>query len=231
MADMQRTPILLAAIFFGALTFAGSARAIVVGQIDDFEDGTTQSWANGGAPGTPPVLNIDTGGPAGVDDNYMQISADGDGPGRFLTVFNRGQWLGNYIALGVTAIAIDLQNFSKVNLTIRLGFKEDTSSGSSGYLSTPFSLPAGSGWQHAIFLIAPGSLTAVGIPADFNTFFSGNFGEMRIINEAGTGSLNGDIVIADMGIDNVNAVPEPSTVLLAIAGTIAFVMCRRNKRG
>ena len=159
----------------------------MVGQIDDFEDGTTQSWANGGAPGAPPVLNIDTGGPAGIDDNYMQISADGDGPGRFLTVFNRDQWLGNYVGLGVSAIEIDLQNFSKVNLTIRLGFKEDRRRWFVGYLSAPFSLPAGGGWQHAIFLISPGSMIAIGSPADFNTFFAGNFGEMRIINEAGLG--------------------------------------------
>ena len=228
---MKHTRILVAAIFFGAFAFAGSARAIVVGQIDNFEDGTTQSWANGGAPGAPPVLNIDTGGPAGMDDNYMQISAvGGSGPGRFLTAFNRVQWLGNYIALGVTAIEIDLQNFSKVDLNIRLGFKESTNAGASGYLSAAFSLPAGSGWQHAIFFINPASMIAVGSPADFNTFFADNFGEMRIINEAGTSNLNGDIVTAEMGVDNIHAVPEPSTVLLTALGVFGFAALRRKKR-
>ena len=42
-------------------------------------------------------------------------------------------------------------------------------------------------------------MIAVGSPADFNTFFANNFGEMRIINEAGTSNLNGDIVAADDG--------------------------------
>ena len=227
---MKRTRILLAAIFFGALSLAGSARAIVVGQIDNFEDGTTQSWANGGAPGAPPVVNIDTGGPAGVDDNFIQMSADGEGAGQFLTVFNRAQWLGNYIALGVTAIEIDLQNFGKVDLNIRLGFKESTDPGASGYLSAAFSLPAGSGWQHAIFFINPASMIAVGSPADFNTFFADNFGEMRIMNEAGTSNLNGDVVTAAMGIDNIHAVPEPSAVLLTGVGVLGFAALRRKKR-
>ena len=225
---MKRARILLVAMFFGVFAFAGSAKAIVVGQIDNFEDGTTQNWANGGAPGAPPVVNVDTGGPAGVDDNFMQISADGEGAGQFLTVFNRAQWLGNYIALGVTAIEIDLQNFSKVDLNIRLGFKESTDPGASGYLSAAFSLPAGSGWQHAIFFINPGSMIAVGSPADFNTFFADNFGEMRIINEAGTSNLNGDIVTAEMGIDNIHAVPEPSAVLLTDRWAISFVAVGRG---
>jgi hypothetical protein len=229
---MKHMRILAVAMFFGTLAFAGSARAIVVGQVDNFEDGTTQSWANGGSPGAPPVLNIDTGGPAGVDDNFMQIAADGDGAGQFLTVFNRDQWLGNYITAGVTAIEIDLKNFSKVDLNIRLGFKESTDPGASGYLSAAFSLSAGSGWQHAIFLINPGSMIAVGSPADFNSFFAGNFGEMRIINEAGTGNLNGDVVVAEMGIDNIHAVPEPgSALLLSMAGAISFIVYRRKKRG
>ncbi len=136
----------------------------------------------------------------------------------------------DYIAQGVTAIEIDLNNFSKVDLNIRLGFRESTDPGASGYLSTAFSLSAGSGWQHAVFLINPGSMIAVGSPADFNTFFAGNFGEMRIINEAGTSNLNGDQVTAEMGIDNIHAVPEPSAVLLSMLGALSFVVCRRNKR-
>jgi hypothetical protein len=228
---MKHRCVFLAVMFFGVVAFGGSARAIVVGQIDNFEDGTTQSWANGGAPGVPPVENIATGGPAGVDDNFMQVTAvGGSGAGRFLTVFNRDQWLGNYISLGITAIELDLRNLSKVDLNIRLGFKTDPGVGASGYLTTAFSLTAGSGWQHAIFLINPGSMTAVGGPADFNTFFSGGFSEMRIINEAGTGNLNGDIVAAQLGVDNIHAVPEPGAILLMAVGTFTFAAFRRRGR-
>ena len=154
---MKRTRILFAAIFFGALAFAGSARAIVVGQIDNFEDGTTQSWANAARREHRRwSTSIPEDPPAWTTTSCKSSAVGGTGPGRFLTVFNRAQWLGNYIALGVTAIEIDLQNFGKVDLNIRLGFKESTDPGASGYLSAAFSLPAGSGWQHAIFFINPG---------------------------------------------------------------------------
>jgi PEP-CTERM motif-containing protein len=227
---MKFTTSIAIIVAVGLLICADSAHAIVVGQIDNFEDETLQNWANGGAFGVPPVLNINTGGPAGKGDNFMQVTSDGSGPGQFLTVFNRAQWLGNYIALGVTAIELDLRNLGAVDLTIRLGFKEFASPGAPGYLSAPFSLPAGSGWQHTVFFINSGSMLAISGPAAFNSFFASNFGEMRIINEAGNANLTGDTVTAQLGVDNVHAVPEPSAILLTAVGLLAFAALRRKKR-
>ena len=209
---MKLTRYTLAMIAMGLLLFAGSAKAIILGQIDDFEDGTLQNWANGGEVGAPPVLNIDTGGPAGVGDNFMEVAAVGSGPGQFLTVFNRSQWLGNYLATGVTAIEMDLRNLGKVDLTIRLGFKDAAEPGASGYVSQGFTLAPGGDWQHVIFLINPATMTAVGSPDAFNTFFADGIQETRIINEMGTDSLNGDAVTGQLGVDNIHAVPEPSAI-------------------
>ena len=226
---MKFTQWTAALIAFGLFLFAGSAKAIVVGQIDDFEDGTLQNWANGGA-GAPPVLNIDTGGPAGANDNFMQVTADGAGAGRFLTVFNRSQWLGDYIGAGVTAIEMDLRNLGSVSLTIRLGFKDAAGPGGVGYLSSGFTLAAGSDWQHVVFPINPASMTAIGGPDAFNTFFASDLQEMRIINEAGTSNLTGDSVTGQLGVDNIHAVPEPSAVLLTVAGMLAFAVARRKRK-
>jgi hypothetical protein len=228
---MKLNGLIATIIVLGALAVAGSAHAIVFGQVDDFQDGTLQGWDNGGA-GAPPVLNINTGGPAGVNDNFMQVtSVGGTGPGRFLTVFNRSQWLGDYITTGVSAIEMDLRNLGTVNLTIRLAFKDGTGPGAAGYLSQGFSLAAGSGWQHFVFSINQATMTAVGAPAPFNSFFSTGLGEARIINEAGTGNLNGDTVVAQLGVDNIHAVPEPSAVALtSIGGMLAFIAARRRKR-
>jgi hypothetical protein len=212
----------------GAFGFTGSTRAIVVGQVDDFENGTLHGWTNGGVPG----VSIESGGPAGANDNFMQVTATGGGgPGSRLTVFNRDQWLGDYVATNVNAIEMDLQNQGDVDLTIRLGFKEFSGPGAPGYLSAPFFLLAGSGWQHAIFLINPASVTAVGTLSDFNTFFAGGFSEMRIINEVGVGDLSGDPVAGQLGIDIIRTVPEPSATLLASIGLLLFgAACSRKSQ-
>ena len=209
-----------------------AVRAVTVGQIDTFQDGTTNNWTNGHPTiGTPPI-NIGTGGPAGAADKFLEVRASGSGSDGRLTTFNRTQWVGNYIAAGVTEIDIDLENLGSVTLSIRLAFRANTFMGAPGYLSTtPISLAPNSGWQHASFLIASSSLTAVGGPAAFTTFFTAGPAEVRIINEAGTTDLEGDFVTSQLGIDNIHAVPEPSTTVLVVSAAGLLVQCvRRFKR-
>lgn len=222
----------LATIVLGSLLFAGSAKGIVQGQVDDFEDGTTQGWGNGGAFGAPPVVNVPTGGPSGMDDNFMQItSVGGGGPGRFLVAFNRDQWIGDYISAGIITIEMDLMNQGSVNLSIRLAFKETATFDSPGYLtSTAALLAPGSGWQHFVFTINVGSMIAINGPAAFNTFFAGGMEEMRILNEAGTADLNGNVAVAQLGVDNIHAVPEPTTFLLGTFGLLVLAGASRLKR-
>ena len=204
-----------------SLVFACSANAITPGQTDDFQDGTTNAWING--PFAPQVENIVTGGPAGVDDHYMRVTATGGGgPGSRLTTFNHVQWLGDYVGQGITAIEMDLNNFSDTALNIRIAFKAETSISSPGFLSQGFTLPAGGGWEHVVFAINMASMIPINSPGDFNTFFSGNFQELRIINEAGQSNMNGDPVIGMLGIDNIHAVPEPNSTLLAAIGLVAI---------
>ncbi len=203
-----------------ALVFCGPAQAISPGQLDDFQDGTTQNWTNGGAPGAPPVVNVD-GGPGGPGDRYIQVTSVEEPPGDRLTTFNRDQWLGDYIATGVTAIEMDLLNMSDVTLSIRIAFKAELSPSSPGYLSQAIVLAPGSGWQHMVFSLAEADLIPIGAPPDYNSFFSSGIVETRIINEMGDTNLNGDIVIGQLGIDNIHAVPEPSSFALGVLGLMA----------
>jgi hypothetical protein len=208
------------------LFFAHPANAVVFGQLDDFQiiddpDFPTHYWVNGASA----VERIASGGPNGSNDAYIQVTSDGSGPGGRLVAQNYfappsfpGLWTGNYIATGVTAIEFDLINQSAVSLSIRIAFKTDTFNGSPGYLSAPAILAPGSGWQHFSISILPGSLTAIGGPAAYNTFFQSGFNEMRIINEVGSSNTNGDPVTGQLGIDNIRAVPEPASVTLAAAG-------------
>ncbi len=205
-----------------ALSFAlSSARAITLGQVDTFQDGTRMNWLNGASA----VELINTGGPAGAGDAYIQVTADGGGSGGRLVAQNytfppsfNSQWTGNYLAAGVNAISFDLLNQSSVTLSIRIAFKTEVTQSSPGYLSSRVILAPGTGWQRFTISIAPGALTAIGGPAPYNTFFQNGFAEIRIIHEVGSSNLNGDPVNARLGIDNIRAVPEPTVTGLALLG-------------
>ena len=69
---------LLAAAFFAA----APAGTVTLGQIDHFQDGTTQGWMRGLPMNPAPPINVPDVGPAGVGDHSLQItSTGGGGPG------------------------------------------------------------------------------------------------------------------------------------------------------
>ena len=220
--------LLLATALLALLLSARPAHAITAGQIDTFQDGTTNDWTNGGL--APPIENISDGGPGGAGDHYIQVTADGSGAGGRLTTFNNIQWSGDYISAGINTIEIDLLNQSAVNLSIRLAFRIETFQIAPGYLSPAMLLPVGSGWQHFSIPITAANLIPVDGPAAFNTFFA-TITEMRIIHEVGTTNLNGDSVVGQLGIDNIHAIPEPTATTLAASGLVALVaLCLSAKR-
>lgn len=220
----------LAIVALVALGFAVSGYAVVPGQTDDFQDGTTQNWTNGGAPGAPPVVNLTSGGPGGAGDSYIRVtSVGGGGPGSRLTTLNEVQWLGDYVNQGITTIEMDLNNFSQTDLSIRIAFKESDGAGAPGYVSQAFNLQAVPVWGHFVFSITAATMIPINNPAPFNTFFSGNFVEMRIINSVNP-NLNGDSVVAELGIDNIHAVPEPTSFVLASVGLFAIFVAKRCGR-
>ncbi len=226
---MKRSLRCVALSLFALLLGGRSASAITAGQLDNFQDGTTSGWTNGGL--ATPVTNIATGGPAGAGDRYIQVTANGSGgAGGRLTTFNFTTWSGNFIAAGVISIQIDLLNQSAVTLSIRLAFQVDLVQNAPGYLTAPMVLAPGSGWRHFTVTLTSASLIPVGGPAAFSTFFT-NIGEVRIIHEVGTSNVNGDPVVGQLGIDNIRAVPEPTiTALLAGSGTLLALNLRRRSR-
>jgi len=205
-----------------------SSYAVAPGQIDDFQDGFTAGWTNGGF--APPVVNIDTGGPAGAGDRFIEVTSTGQGgPGSRLTTFNRSQWLGDYTGTGVTALEMDLRNPGSVTLSIRLGFKSGPFN-DVGYLSDAFMLPADSIWYHVVFLISPATMTAIGDPDPFSMFFMGP-GEVRIIDRVDATGFEGDVIAAQLDIDNIRAVPEPASWILLGVGAIPVALWRHRGRG
>src|SRR5262249_18278751 len=136
------------------LTIAGPCFGITLGQIDTFQEGTTQGWVD-------PAFNtsnIANNGPAGAGDHYLQIVSGTFGGGVRLTAFNRAQWLGNYISAGATGISMDLRNFGPNALPIRIAIREGTGNSlTPGYASTvAFNLPADGQWHSAFFSLSAG---------------------------------------------------------------------------
>jgi len=212
--------------------------AATIGQVDDFEDGTTQGWQiNSLGQGAPPLAvlptNEITGGPAGANDNFLKLnSTGGSGSGSRLVVNNLfAQWSGNYAALGLTAIAMDLQNLGATDLAIRLMLENpDGGPPTDVAITDAFALPSGGGWTHVQYDLSPGALTAV--LGDVNALLA-NVTGLRIYHSA-TVDFPGAPLSAALGVDNITAlggqepVPEPATVLF-VAGGLAAAIVRRSR--
>jgi hypothetical protein len=185
---------------------ASSAQAVVLGQVDDFETGTTQGWTSG-TPDPTPVVNVPDGGPGGPGDAYLRIlSSGGIGAGSRLTAINPAQWTGNYILAGVARISADVRNQGQTQLDLRLMIERDVIAGGQRFVTAPVSVPAGSGWVRATWQVGalnlipnPGTVTPVD-PAVALT----QVAQLRIFHNPQP-SFPGPELVAELGVDNIRA--------------------------
>jgi hypothetical protein len=215
-----------------ALAAAIGHAQILIGQTDNFQDGTTQGWQAGGT--NPGPINVATGGPAGTGDRYLQIATNGaiSGPGSRLAAFNLNQWVGNYSMNNITAIAMDMQNFNvPTPLSVRIAFKQGAGFSAPGYLSEPFLLPNDGQWHNVVFPLTPGQFSAVNSPGAFADVLSGTFSEFWIIHTVDVDFFGDSTapVAAQLGIDNITAIPEPSSLVLVGFGVGGWAYRRRKK--
>lgn len=194
-----------------------TALAIQLDQVDDFENGGTALWSEGGLSPNPPA-NVASGGPAGVGDHYLSNSSSGiGGAGSKQVMFNIAQWTGDYTAAGVGAVHLDMANFGPAPASMRFVLRG--SNGTTFASTNSVALPPDSTWRTVVFSLTSGEMSrVVGIGTLASVLLS--VSEARILAAAGGPAQNGDVLNTTIGFDNIMAratgVPIESTTWSAV---------------
>jgi hypothetical protein len=226
---MCRTQYVTVLVFVvGWVSLPQVAQAVVIGQLDDFEDGTTQGWTEGMSISPPTVSSPGPDGSLFLHD----VSTGLFRAGSRMVVFNEQAWTGDYLSAQVVAIEMDVNNLGETDLFLRIGLGTDIpgTSPRQGYVSqTPVHLSSGSGWQHVTFEIDAVALVGAGGPPPLEAVLA-NATQFRIISSAGV-DWRGDRIAATIGVDNIRAlgVPEPGACVLFILGALTLVTSTRRR--
>lgn len=188
----------------------------------NFQDGTNMGWEG------PNVFNAGSGGPNGTGDRYLTVTADGSGQGGKLATYNTSGWIGNYQSAGVTSISMMLKNFNAVPLEMRIVLFDGVTH--ARWTSTkPATIAPNSGWTFATFSLAESDLTRVQGTSDYQGVIT-NVERLMIRHDASNPSAGGTNISGDLGIDNVQAVPEPVSLVSLAIGSLVLAKRRRSRR-
>jgi hypothetical protein len=240
----------LAAVCFVMLSTGPRAGGVTLGQVDTF-GANVQGWFGGNGGGAGPQ-RITSGGPGGAGDAYMRWSATSTPIG----AKNESQWSGDYLAAGVEAIELDINNFGGTELAMRLVLFHTSDaiawSSTEAVAVAPFS-----GWTHIVLSLAPADLTNILIPGalvttpPYNTpeFTLGDSLRLLIRHDPGDGTPGaGPSLVGEnpngfvgsvgnpytIGVDNIRAsmavIPEPSRLALLVTSAMVLGFARRRSR-
>jgi hypothetical protein len=201
---------------FAILVICSPVAAITLGQVDDFEDGTTQNWT-----GASPE-NVANAGPGGAGDNALFVKADGSaaGSGGKLVVVNRGfQWDGNWTSAGVVQIGMDVRNPNALPLSMRIGIGGPggvSGGGTVAYGDTHVStqaitVAADNAWHQIAFPAAASNFTTL-TPANGDIAAAlASVVHFRILHNPAVDFV-GAAVDGDFYVDNIRAIGAPTTL-------------------
>ena len=220
-------PYLRSLTIFGICAAAVSlaprdARAIAIGVLDDYQNGTVSEWFGGTT-----ITNL-PGGPLGPADLFLNVRSNGNGGGNGSKVSSHNselRWTGDYLAAGVSAIQADMRNLGATTLNMRMVL---FGSGSRWTSTMGVSLAPNSGWQHLTFPVSQASLTRV----LGNTTYDGtlmNVNQIMFRHDGGNPSSGGEAINGTLGMDNITAVPAPGLASLAGVCGLALLGRRRTR--
>ena len=122
---------------------------------------------------------------------------------------------------------MDLKNIGLTELTVRLQLEDPMGAAPADEAVTSFGavLPVGGGWAHFVFPILPADLTV--LAGDAATLLS-QVTFLQIIQNPKPGDLSP--VAGVLGVDNIRAIPEPSSLALITSAALAGFMAYRRRR-
>jgi hypothetical protein len=221
MSVRRQVAIPLAAMVAGLLAADGAHASPTLGQVDDFQDGTTQNW--NGASGF--FSNV-AGGQGGAGDLYLEVtSRGGNGPGSRIGTFNDNQWSGDYLSAGVTAVEVDLANFGLTDLDMRVVLFGTSAEWTS---TNSLLVPADGIWRNYTFSLTAADLTLVGGAGPLEDTLAG-VERFLFRHQSGppSGIGGGTPVVGNLGLDNITAIPAPGA--WALLGVAALAARRRRR--
>jgi hypothetical protein len=193
---------------------------VTLGQVDDFQDGTTQNW------GTDSTIttNLPDTGPEEVGDNALDVATNSRA-----VVFNEDQWTGDWIAANLHTIAMDVRSLDNNDLTLWLGIAKGPRSGSGNgdtYVTSSSQPVPGDGLWHSIsFPITENDFTNIG-GTDVEKALKG-ISQLRIIHNPNQNFI-GELGVTGFQLDNIAAVPEPGCLALLAAACLAVTHLRHR---
>ena len=196
------------------------SNAATLAVTSDFEGGNREGWRHPAPSANQTTLLAD-----GPSNTVLRVTSSGaGGPGSRLVVPNMtSDWIGNYIAAGITAVTMDLRNTSGFTLSMRLGIE-----GAPGNRWTSTNavtlLPGVSGTYR--FELNSSALSAAG-GSDLNAALT-NVTQIRILHNANAGDFRGENVEGEFTLDNITLAPEPSSTTMGALGMI-FVLLKRRR--
>jgi autotransporter-associated beta strand protein len=198
------------------MSLCGVASAVTPNQVDSFQ-GSADNWNNG--------VVVDSGGPAGDGDSFLELFSGSMGLKPRLITVNQTQWTGDFAAAGVGSLTMELKNFGTSPLPMRVTIRDQAGNSSiPGYSTTnPFMLPADGQWHLALFNLTAADMTGVnpsGGTLDPFSFVLMNVAEFRILSST-VPAVVGDMIDAEVGIDDITALspPPPASIWTGASGT------------
>ncbi len=202
---------------------AGSVEAVTLGQIDDFQDGTTMGWRVG-CPAPFPVIAVADSGPDGLGDYALvNVSTGSSGASSRMVFFNDTVWTGDLLAAGIDRVdAVMKADSEGAALSMRVGVR----GWGNGYVSTnSVLLPNDGQWHNVSFALTPADMTSTNGTGSLDSVLA-NVEVFRFISSSDPQWI-GDAVEATLYVDNVKAVPEPASLMLLGIGACLAAVRRR----